>query len=105
MTRLTPAELTRLGESYLASVRPLSSGRAHVVDKMPANFLHAGLIHLSRCSNLVQLTLIRTKVTDACLAPLSGFAQLRFLELGGTQVTEEGAQKLEAALPRCRINR
>jgi hypothetical protein len=46
MTRLTGADLALLGEAYLASVRPLSGGRARVVDKMPANFLHAGLIHL-----------------------------------------------------------
>jgi tetratricopeptide (TPR) repeat protein len=44
---LPPAELTRLGRRYLddtAQFRRL--GRAHVIDKMPDNWLHAGLIHL-----------------------------------------------------------
>jgi tetratricopeptide (TPR) repeat protein len=46
LTRLTRAEVAQLGETYLAQVRPLARGCTHVVDKMPANFLHAGLIHL-----------------------------------------------------------
>lgn len=38
--------LGRLGRDYLARVAPLAQGKRHVVDKMPANFLHAGLIRL-----------------------------------------------------------
>jgi tetratricopeptide (TPR) repeat protein len=44
---LSPDALTALGETYLtqtAQYRRL--GRAHVIDKMPDNALHAGLIHL-----------------------------------------------------------
>jgi tetratricopeptide (TPR) repeat protein len=44
---LDPAALTRLGERYLdetAQYRLLR--RPHFLDKMPDNFLHAGLIHL-----------------------------------------------------------
>lgn len=44
--RMTADDLARLGENYVARVAPLARGRRHVVDKMPANFLHAGLIHL-----------------------------------------------------------
>jgi tetratricopeptide (TPR) repeat protein len=43
---LTVAQLTALGEAYLAFVRPMAAGRRHVVDKMPSNFLHVGLIRL-----------------------------------------------------------
>jgi tetratricopeptide (TPR) repeat protein len=46
VTRLTRADLAPLGEAYLAQIRPFAGGRAHVVDKMPANFFQAGLIHL-----------------------------------------------------------
>jgi hypothetical protein len=35
-----------LGAEYLKKITPLSQGRTFVVDKMPANFLHAGLIHM-----------------------------------------------------------
>ncbi len=43
---LTPARARALGEAYLARIMPLAEGRRHVVDKMPSNFLHAGLIRL-----------------------------------------------------------
>ena len=35
-----------LGAEYLKKITPLSQGRTFVVDKMPANFLHAGFIHM-----------------------------------------------------------
>ncbi len=44
--QLGPTDLARMGESYLAEVAPLAQGRRHVVDKLPANFLHIGLIRL-----------------------------------------------------------
>lgn len=43
---LTRDDLAGLGRSYAARVEALSEGRRHVVDKMPANFLHLGLIRL-----------------------------------------------------------
>lgn len=46
VAQLTPEEAARLGEAYLAQVAPLARGRRHVIDKMPANFMHAGLIRL-----------------------------------------------------------
>ncbi len=33
-----------LGQAYLDSTRPLSGGTAHFIDKLPLNFLYAGLI-------------------------------------------------------------
>ena len=35
-----------LGNEYLKKITPLSQGRSIVVDKMPANFLHVGFIHM-----------------------------------------------------------
>ena len=63
---LSPAESTRLGEEYVARVAPLAQGRRHVIDKMPANFLHAGLIHLI----LPQARIIhcRRDPVDTCLS-------------------------------------
>ncbi|HXZ17675.1 MAG TPA: sulfotransferase [Roseiarcus sp.] len=43
---LTPVDLERLGQAYLAAVAPLTAGRRRVVDKMPSNFLACGLIRL-----------------------------------------------------------
>ena len=34
------------GAEYLKKITTLSQGRTYVVDKMPANFLHAGFIHM-----------------------------------------------------------
>lgn len=44
--QLAGEDLVRIGRAYLARVEPLAEGKRHVVDKMPANFLYAGLIHL-----------------------------------------------------------
>jgi tetratricopeptide (TPR) repeat protein len=43
---LSAAQLRALGEAYLAHVAPMAMGRRHVIDKMPSNFAHAGLIRL-----------------------------------------------------------
>jgi tetratricopeptide (TPR) repeat protein len=43
---ITLAQLSQLGDAYLAAIAPLAQGQRHVVDKMPANFLYAGLIRL-----------------------------------------------------------
>jgi hypothetical protein len=40
-------DFTRLGEAYLDSSRPLTGHTPHFIDKMPLNFLYAGLIHLA----------------------------------------------------------
>jgi tetratricopeptide (TPR) repeat protein len=64
--RLAPADLARLGDAYLARVRPLARGRAHVVDKMPANFLKAGLIHLMLPD--ARIVHCRRDPVDTCLS-------------------------------------
>jgi tetratricopeptide (TPR) repeat protein len=46
VANLTQAQLEAVGEAYLAFVMPIAAGRRRVVDKMPSNFLHVGLIHL-----------------------------------------------------------
>lgn len=43
---LQPEHLGQLGGRYLAKIAPLAGGTARVVDKMPSNFLFAGLIPL-----------------------------------------------------------
>jgi len=43
---LTRAQIEAFGKAYLAFVEPMAAGRGRVVDKMPSNFLHAGLIRL-----------------------------------------------------------
>ena len=40
-----PRVLRRLAQDYLAELSAVSAGERRVIDKMPANFLYAGLIH------------------------------------------------------------
>ena len=40
-----PRLLERLAQDYLAQLAAVSAGERRVIDKMPANFLYAGLIH------------------------------------------------------------
>lgn len=44
-----------------------------------------------------------TQVTDAGLDNLSGLTQLRELDLNFTKVTDAGVKKLRQALPKCEI--
>jgi tetratricopeptide (TPR) repeat protein len=63
VAQLDRAQLTALGERYLAQTRPHRVlGRPRFVDKMPANFNHVGLIHL---------LLPNAKIIDARRSPLA----------------------------------
>jgi tetratricopeptide (TPR) repeat protein len=46
MSRLEPGDFTELGTYYVETVAPLAHGKRRLVDKMPLNFMYAGLIHL-----------------------------------------------------------
>jgi tetratricopeptide (TPR) repeat protein len=63
---LSAAQLKALGEVYLAFVAPLAAGRRHVVDKMPSNFLLAGLIRL--ILPVARIIHCRRDPVDTCLS-------------------------------------
>jgi tetratricopeptide (TPR) repeat protein len=60
------AALHGLGEAYLARLAPLAAGHAHVVDKMPANFVFAGLIRLILPG--ARIIHCRRDAADTCLS-------------------------------------
>jgi predicted Zn-dependent protease len=63
VARLTQAQVTSLGERYLAQTRPHRLlGRPRFIDKMPINFFHLGLIHLM---------LPNARIIDARRSPLA----------------------------------
>jgi tetratricopeptide (TPR) repeat protein len=63
LASLTDAELRALGEEYLAGTRiQRKTARPFFVDKMPNNFVHAGLIHL---------ILPNAKIVDARRHPMA----------------------------------
>ncbi len=43
----TKIDFHALGEAYINSTRPLTGNSAHFIDKLPLNYLYAGLIHLA----------------------------------------------------------
>ena len=54
---------------------------------------------------VVTVILSGPKVTDAGLVHLKGMTNLRVLDLAYTKVTDAGVKDLQAALPKCRINK
>jgi len=47
VTRMSGEDFRDLGARYLAKLRPLAPAAARIVNKMPSNYIFAGLIHLS----------------------------------------------------------
>lgn len=68
---LTPEDLTRMGGCYLAGLRQHSASARHITDKMPANFLAVGLIHLMLPN--AKIIHVKRNAADSCL---SGFTKL-----------------------------
>ena len=93
-TKVTDAGLERLKE--LPQLRELDLSFTQVTD--------AGLEHLKGFTQLQQLNLAGTKVTDAGLEHLRGLTQLQYLFVNSTQVTGTGVNKLQQALPKCKIS-
>jgi hypothetical protein len=63
------------------------------------------LAHLRGLTRLEELDLNNSEVTDAGLVHLAGMNKLRSLNLTYTKVTAAGVEKLQAALPKCKIER
>lgn len=55
-----------LGETYIESTRPMRAGKAYFIDKMPLNFLYAGLIHLALPK--AKIIHVRRQPMDTCYA-------------------------------------
>jgi tetratricopeptide (TPR) repeat protein len=70
MKGLTRDDFTRMGNRYLESVRQRSDAK-HISDKMPANFLVVGMIHLMLPN--AKIVHIKRNAADTCL---SGFTKL-----------------------------
>ena len=66
---MTGDDFRSLGVRYLAEIKPLARSAAHITDKMPANFMFAGLIHLA-LPNAPIIHTIRDPV-DTCLSCFS----------------------------------
>jgi hypothetical protein len=63
---ITAERLHQMGDHYADKVALLADGRAHVVDKMPANFIYAGLIRLILPN--ARIIHARRNPVDTCLS-------------------------------------
>jgi len=59
-------DFAALGEDYIAGTRPGTGQTAHFVDKLPLNFLYAGLIHLALPK--AKIILLERDAMDTCYA-------------------------------------
>jgi tetratricopeptide (TPR) repeat protein len=66
VTGLSGEQLRQMGEVYLTRLAPFSRGRRHVIDKMPVNFIHAGLIRLIFPN--ARIIHCRRDAVDTCLS-------------------------------------
>jgi tetratricopeptide (TPR) repeat protein len=64
-SQLRPDHLVPLADRYLQRIAPLAT-RQYLVDKMPANFLYAGLIHLLLPN--ARIIHVRREAADTCLS-------------------------------------
>jgi tetratricopeptide (TPR) repeat protein len=64
--KLTGKELGDLGKAYVAQLRLLAPDAPRVTDKMPANFLYVGLIHLALPQ--ARIIHVRRDPRDTCLS-------------------------------------
>ncbi|MFZ5699402.1 MAG: tetratricopeptide repeat-containing sulfotransferase family protein [Pseudomonadota bacterium] len=66
MARATPADLTRMGAQYLAQLKKRAPNAKHITDKMPANFLALGLIHLMLPN--AKIVHVQRNAVDTCVS-------------------------------------
>jgi tetratricopeptide (TPR) repeat protein len=62
----TSIDFAALGEDYIVGTRPDTGGTAHFIDKLPLNFLYAGLIHLALPK--AKIILLERDPMDTCYA-------------------------------------
>jgi len=66
MSAAKQIDFAALGEAYHNSAKPVSGSYAHFVDKLPINFMYAGLIHLALPK--AKIILVERDPVDNCYA-------------------------------------
>lgn len=131
IARLTQLEMLDLSSTQVTDDGLSHLRRMHKLEELRlggTNISSAGLEHIKGLTSLKWLELANTQVSDSALAHLSGLTELEIVHLGGTQITDAGLpqlahlrrlkllklnstkvtpagiQRLQQALPNCRIN-
>lgn len=103
--------LTHLQELFLGGTQVTDTGIENLTGLTELETLNlvgtqvtdAGLKHLKGLTNLRCVSLTNTQITGAGLEHLRELTDLEILHLSGTPVTDESVKKLQAALPKCKI--
>lgn len=66
MQHISATDLTRMGEQYVAQLKKRSPKSEHITDKMPANYLAVGLIHLMLPN--AKIIHVQRNPVDTCLS-------------------------------------
>lgn len=80
-----------------------SQSKLEIFFLVNVNITDAGIKHLQGLTTLKELHLSGTMISDAGLKYLEGMTKLEELTLYDTNVTDEGVEKLQKALPNCKI--
>jgi hypothetical protein len=101
---VTMACLPRDGftDSRLGHLKGLSQLQCLILYE--TNVTDVGMENLRGLRQLQHLILARTGISDAGLEPIKSLSQLRELDLEEDKLTEEGVNKLQLALPKCKIS-
>ena len=92
-TNITDRGLKNLAES--TSIEVLLLGKIAISDN--------GVQHVSKMKSLKVLNFSDVPITDAAIDSLCQLTQLKAIRLIRTKITEDGASRLRAALPSCRV--
>jgi Leucine Rich repeat len=90
------ASITATGMAYIGAVGKIQSLMLNSCDVTDDS-----LANLAKLPHLTRLWLTDSTISDAGIVHLMGLRGLKYLSVRGTTVTEEGEQKLRAALPDC----
>jgi len=101
MVRQAVTNDTKITDDGLKHLKKLSKLQSLYLDTNKVT--DEGLKHLEGLTNLQTLHLDANKVTDEGLVHLEGLTNLQSLSLINTKVTDEGVEKLQKAIPNCRI--
>jgi hypothetical protein len=96
---LTNTKVSDAGLRHLVGLK-----RLHSLELNRTKITDAGLETIGTIHELVGLDLERTEVTDAGLDHIRGLTNLVWLDLRDTKVTKLGLNKLQQALPNCKIH-
>lgn len=64
--KLSPDSLSALANQYIAGLRAICPKSSRILDKMPSNFMHLGLIHL--CLPMARIVHCQRNPLDTCLS-------------------------------------